>query len=304
MRAKEIHELNSLSADELCRRAGDRLLVLDTIDDLHAHFARSIATRVAANNQAKRPTRLILPYGPAAQYPILRDIVNRERISLNDATLFFMDEYAGPSGRAVASNHPLSFRGAIAWLWSELAPALRPKPENVHFPDQDNSASIARDIASSGVEVCYGGVGIHGHVAFNEPAADVSNSSVRLVELNDFTVTINSIRSQIGGDLENFPRKAWTLGMTECLAAERIELYCRNDIPGVDWANTVLRLAVLGEPGDDYPVTWIREHANYQVVTDRRTAEPPENLLELSRCFRSTLRERGVCHLHSSETAT
>jgi len=283
MRAIEINQLNALSVDEVRRRAGDRLLVLDTIDDLHTHFAQSIAARLGTNNRAGRPTRLIIPYGPVAQYPILRDILNRERISLKDSTLYFMDEYADASGSVVAPQHPLSFRGAIAWLWDALEPELRPKAENVRFPDQNNWGAIARELSSNPVEACYGGIGVHGHVAFNEPEAGVEKSSVRLVDLNDFSVTINSIRSRIGGDLENFPHKAWTLGMRECLGAERIELYCRNDIPGIDWANTVLRLAVLGEPGDDYPVTWIRKHANYQVVTDRATAQCPVNLLPIEK---------------------
>ena len=42
---------------------------------------------------------------------------------------------------------------------------------------------------------------------------------------------------------------------------------------------SVLRLAVLGEPGDDYPVTWIRGHADWQVATDRNTAGRPQHIL-------------------------
>jgi hypothetical protein len=62
------------------------------------------------------------------------------------------------------------------------------------------------------------------------------------------------------------------------LGAKRIRLYCRNGI-SLDWANTVLRLAVLGEPGDDYPVTYIREHSDYVVITDRDTARSPQFVL-------------------------
>lgn len=101
----------------------------------------------------------------------------------------------------------------------------------------------------------------------------------RLVRFSEKTVIMNAIRSRVGGDLENFPRWAWTLGMKQCLSARRIQLYCRNDIDGLDWANTVLRLAVLGHPGDDYPVTWIREHGDWQIVTDRKTADPPPHAL-------------------------
>ncbi len=279
IRVREIRDLNALGSEVLIERAGDRLLVLDMIDDLHAHFAHSVASRVAANNAAGHPTRMILPYGPTGQYPILRDLLNRKRISLKTSMLFFMDEYADSSGRPLRRDHPLSFRQGIAWLWEALHPDLRPRADNVIFPGPDNALAIERRVADEGIEVCYGGIGIHGHIAFNEPTKNVAESGVRLVELNDFTVTMNAIRSQVGGDLENFPQKAWTLGLRQCFAAKRVELYCRNDVFGLDWANTVLRLAVLGEPGYDYPVTLMRTHANYQVITDRRTADKPRRQL-------------------------
>jgi glucosamine-6-phosphate deaminase len=279
-RADEIRELNPLSVEELVVRAGGRLVVLDDLDALHAHFAASIADTIRRNNAADRDTVLILPYGPTGQYPILRDTINRERISLSRTTIFFMDEYADAAGRALPASHPLSFRGAIAWLWDALEPALRPSEARVLFPDETNIDRLGGMIREAGgVEVCYGGIGIHGHIAFNEPEPGVRDSGCRCVRLNDFTVTINSIRSHVGGDLENFPRHALTLGMRQCLGARRVRLYCRNDVPGLDWANTILRLAVLGQPGDDYPVTWIREHGDWQVIADRNTASPPAHVL-------------------------
>ena len=274
-RAAEIRSLNRLPLDELLAKAGDRLLVLDDIDTLHRHCARSIADAIAGKPDAT----LILPYGPVAQYPYLRDLINNETISLAQTTLLFMDEYASPDGDIVSHQHPLSFQGGIAWLWEELREELRPQPENILFPSRATAETIAQRISERGVDVCYGGIGIHGHIAFNEPEPGVRDSDIRLVALNDFTVTINAIRAGIGGDLENFPRHAWTLGMNQCLGARRIELYCRNDIAGLDWANTVLRLAALGNPGDDYPVTWISGHPNALVVTDRKTANSPTFVL-------------------------
>jgi hypothetical protein len=97
------------------------------------------------------------------------------------------------------------------------------------------------------------------------------------VRLNDFTVTINCIRSGVGGNLECFPREAYTVGMAQILSARRVRLYCRNGI-GLDWANTVLRLALFGTPGDDYPVTHIRDR-DYVITTDRETLATPHNLI-------------------------
>ena len=279
-RAEEIRELNRLAPEELVERADGRLIVMESLDDLHAHFAESIAAVIRRNNDAGAPTVMIVPYGPTGQYPLLRDMINTDRISLADTTLFFMDEYADASGRVVPETHPTSFRGDLRWFWDAIDAELRPDPANVIFPDETNIDRLDDMIrAAGGLEVCYGGIGIHGHLAFNEPEPGVRDSGPRRVELNDFTITMNAIRSHVGGDLENFPRHALTLGMAQCLSARQIQLYCRNDVPGLDWANTVLRLAVLGMPGDDYPVTWIREHPDWQVITDRNTANRPEHLL-------------------------
>lgn len=273
-RAEEILRLNALGADQLRDRAGPRLRIVEDVDELHRHFARSIATTIRHGKSAGKPTAMILPWGPVGQYPILGQLIEEQSLSLLNCTLFFMDEYADRSGNAVGPGHPLSFRGAAErWLGS-LDPALRPRPENVVFPDESSAELIDGRIRSlGGVDICFGGVGVHGHLAFNEPHPGVSEAGVRRVALNEFTRTINSIRAGVGGDLENFPRAAWTLGMPQCLAARRIEIYCRSDC-GLDWAKTILRLAVLGAPGDDYPVTWIRNHPDYLVVTDRKTAEP------------------------------
>ena len=273
-RAREILRLNALDSGDLAARAGEHLRIVKNVQELHTYFARSIAAAIRKNETAGRSTAMILPWGPVGQYPILGRLLEEHSLSLRNCTLFFMDEYADRRGKAVSPRHPLSFRGAAERWLDSLGAALRPRPENVVFPNESNAETLDRRIGDlGGIDLCFGGIGIHGHVAFNEPEPGVSQAGVRQVALNEFTRTINSIRSGVGGDLENFPRAAWTLGMRQCLAARRVELYCRSDC-GLDWAKTILRLAVLGTPGDDYPVTWIRNHPDYLVVTDRQTAEP------------------------------
>jgi glucosamine-6-phosphate deaminase len=277
-RAEEIRRLNRLSMSELTRRAGGRLTIVDNLEALHTHFARSIAD-ILRDDVDGIERGLILPFGPVGQYPILSGMINRERISLRGWRFFFMDEYADASGKAVQPPHVLSFRGGMQSFWKAIEPDLRPLPADVIFPNENNISRIPAMIEEcGGIHTCFGGVGIHGHVAFNEPESGVRTSACRLVRLNEYTITMNAIRASVGGDLENFPHQAYTLGMRECLAARHIRLYCRCDA-ALDWARTVLRLAVLGQPDDDYPVTWVREHPDWYVVTDRPTAEPPRYLL-------------------------
>jgi len=279
-RQEEIRKLLKMSRRQMLDRAGKHLMILQDLDALHQHFAESIAGEIKANNARKQVTRLILPVGPTGQYPILADIVNREKISLKNCWFFMMDEHCDDNGIALPPDHPLSFRHAFHAVFARhVRRHLMLPAKQLVFPNHLNVQTLKRKIESvGGIDTCYGGIGIHGHVAYNEPEPNVRDSDPRLVYLNDFTRTINAIRAEIGGNLEGHPRKGITLGMRQILGARRIRLYCRNGI-ALDWANTVLRLAMFGQPGDDYPVTCIRDHQDYVIVTDQQTACKPRIVL-------------------------
>ncbi len=281
-RGKEIHELLSLEMAELTERAKEHLVVLENLDELHQHFARSLADEIKQNNQQNKPTVLILPFGPVAQYPIFIEIIHKERISLENCIFFFMDEYTDINGIEVSEDHPESFRAGFKRLFADVDSSLMIPDDQLIFPTSKNIYHLKSMIdQAGGIQTCYGGIGIHGHLAFNEPEDGVRWTDPRLVYLNDFTVTMNAIRGNVGGDVINFPQKALTLGIKQIMNADKIRLYCRNDVEEIDWANTVLRLAVLGTPGDDYPVTYIRDHIDYQVITDKNTAAKPKHVLDV-----------------------
>jgi glucosamine-6-phosphate deaminase len=189
-----------------------------------------------------------------------------------------MDEYADDDEKALSEEHPLSFKGIANVLFlNNIEEHLLPDPSRIHFPSEQNIENLAALIKTGGISTCYGGIGIHGHIAFNEPSSGIVHSNPHLVNLNDFTITINAIRANVGGNLEGFPKFAYTIGMRQIFTARKIRLYCRNGTD-YDWANTILRLALFGKPGDDYPVTHIRDR-DYVIITDKNTLQTPEIIL-------------------------
>lgn len=248
---------------------------------LFEHFARAIADEIQANNAANRPTRLILPVGPVGQFPLLVEISNRERISWRNTFSFNMDDYCDWQGRQIPAEHPLSFRGFMRrYLFDRLDPQLRIPEDQIHFPDPLHLDSASQAIAAlGGIDTCYGGIGYHGHVAFNEPpisrwhtvsCEEFKTSLTRTVRLAPDTVVMNSIRNT-GGNPANFPPMGITLGMGDILAARRIRMY----LPGGAWQRHILRVALLGEQTVEYPVTLLQDHPDYIVFTDMETAQPP-----------------------------
>lgn len=279
-RSEEVRNLIRLTTEEVIQKAGAHLIVCENIENLYLHFAEDICNEIKLNNISKTPTRLILPVGPVEQYPILVDLIEHEKISLKNCWFFFMDEYCDEDGFALTTNHPLSLkRIAKALFLLPLKGKFELKKSQIFFPDETNINTFNKLIDNvGGIDVCYGGIGIHGHVAFNEPMRNIAKTDPRKVVLNDFTITINSIRAKVGGNLENFPKEAFTIGMKQILSARKVRLYCRNGI-FLDWANTVLRIALFGNPGDDYPVTYIRKHPDYKIITDKDTLATPINQL-------------------------
>ncbi len=271
----------TLSSDELLAATKVRLEITPDLPSLFHHFARAVADEIRSNNQANHVTRLILPVGPVDQYPMLARLCNEERISWRNVYTFNMDEYCDWQGRAVSLDHPLSFRRTMGdLLFDRLDPELRIPASHIHFPDPLNLDRLSQSIADvGGIDTCYGGIGFHGHVAFNEPPIsrwfkltpdEFRNSLTRIVSLAPETVVMNSSRAT-GGDTSAMPPMAVTIGMRDILNARRIRLYCQGGI----WQRAILRIALMGEEDVDYPVTLLQNHPDYMIVTDSNTAAAP-----------------------------
>lgn len=254
--------------------------LLPDIPAVFNQFARSIADEIHSNNAIGKATNLILPVGPIGQYPLLVEICNRERISWKNVYTFNMDEYTDWQGRPLPAGHSLSFETYMrTQVFNQLDEDLRIPEDHVHFPHPLHLDEISKQIQKvGGIDTCYGGIGYHGHIAFNEPPnslyskvsmEDFKQSHTRVVHLNPDTLVMNSIWNT-GGNPYGLPSMAVTLGFRDILASRRIRLYCT----GGSWQRTVLRVALLSEPDLDYPVTLLQDHPDYSIITDLETAQP------------------------------
>lgn len=273
-------DLNSLPLNELTRLARIPFRLLPDIPHLLADFAESIADEIRGANRESRPARLILPVGPVRHYPILAEMTNRERISWRNVWVFQMDEFLDWQGRPIPTSHPLSFTGFLQReLFARIDPDLR-MPDSQHIvphPFHIDEFSEVLDKVG-GPDCCFGGIGYHGHVAFNEPPLsrwhqvsleDLRQSLTRVVTLGDDSIVVQSIGSA-GGNSHAIPPMAVTCGMRDILSSRRVRLYCA----GGERHRAVFRMAVAGPVSVSYPVTLIQGHPGAEVCTDVATAQP------------------------------
>ncbi len=282
MSGAALEALMELPVEELRRRARAPFRLVADIPALLEDFARSIAEEIAAHNRRGEPARLILPVGPVAQYRRLVEICNRERISWANVYSFNMDEFLDWQGRPVPVTHPLSFEGFMRReVFARLDEELRIPENQCFFPHPFRVDEISEQIeAIGGIDCCYGGIGYHGHVAFNEPpisrwrsitVEELRNSRTRVVMLGDDSVVVQSIHCS-GGNPAAIPPMAVTLGMREILGSRKIRLYCAAG----ERHRAVFRITVAGEVTADYPSTLVQGHPDVEIITDEATAQPIE----------------------------
>lgn len=275
-----IAQLTSLSLPELRDKARVPFRTVADRSLLMQDFARSIADEIKTRNEARQPTRLILPVGPIAQYALLVDICNQENISWKNVYTFNMDEFLDWQARPLPEGHPLSFEHYMRrQVFGRLHPDLRIPEEQTFFPDVFHLDEISKRIeALGGIDCCYGGIGYHGHVAFNEPPLSrwyrisvdqLRQSLTRVVALGDDSIVVQSIHCS-GGNSSAIPPMAVTLGMKDILGSRKIRLYCAAG----ERHRTIFRITVAGEVCVEYPSTLIQGHPDVEVVTDAPTAEP------------------------------
>jgi glucosamine-6-phosphate deaminase len=269
----------SIPPDEIGRGSPVKFRVRGDMDDIAQHMARAILDVITDADGAGRPATLILPVGPVDQFPVLADMINQQRRDLRDVMIINMDEYLTDEDQWIDVDHPLSFRGYMNRIfYDRVDPELVPRPENRLFPDPRGPGALQRVInRRGGVDASFGGIGINGHIAFNEPPEPGKSLSVeefaalptRVLELSRETRTINSVT--VGGEITIIPRRAVTVGMKELLASRRLRFYCNRP-----WQRAVVRRVLHGPVTPLCPASLLRRHPDAELTVAEYVAELPD----------------------------
>ncbi|MDF1568740.1 MAG: hypothetical protein RQ801_03060 [Spirochaetaceae bacterium] len=246
--------------------------IVENDTELYWRMALDLFREVVRGNREGRRTSIIVPVGPVWQYRRFIVLVEELGLDLSQLHLFFMDEYLADDGSLIDTAHPLSFRGFVEEELADLlsAPTLGFTRNQIHFPDPADPGAYDEAIADmGGADVCYAGVGINGHLAFNEAPCGPDAPS-RVLELTPETITTNS-HTALGGAYERIPKKAVTVGMKSILSSRRLSLWMNRP-----WQQTVARKLLFGPVGPEFPASFARKHENASLTMTSNVAEVPK----------------------------
>lgn len=274
--SKENLELNSPIPLELV--SDDTAVIYRFADDLMGEYQ-------AAKIAGRQKVVFIIPVGPVGQYDVWAERCNSKGIGLHDLVLINMDEYLTDDGHDfIPLTDPLSFRNHMqVHFFSKLAPELAPPPEQLIFPDPKDPGAVPREIARyGGCDVCFGGIGITGHVAFNDPPEPGETISLaafkalptRVVRLSRETRLINAITTS-RGNIDRIPEFAVTVGMKEILESRKVRIYMNRT-----WQSAIVRKILHGPVTPSVPASLLQGHPDVRFTIAAYVAEIPEPRLK------------------------
>ena len=269
----------SMAIDELVKKSKIKLNVCDHEVDIYWKVAMEVLEVIKANERKGKTTFMIVPFGPLGPYFKLSYLVNKYRISLKNCVFCNMDEYLTDDKQFIAKQDPLSFRGGMdRGFYSQVDEELNVLPENRYFPDPENPDIVLQLIEKYGVpDMVFGGVGINGHYAFNEPPEEdeiCSNEEflarqTRVLKVSRETRTINGFMNA-GGNFKAIPKFCVTVGMKEIFMAKRIIMCMPRD-----WNAGALRPILSGVVDCHVPCSLFQKHPDATLFATREALRAP-----------------------------
>ena len=234
-----------------------KIRIIEDANSFYTAFALDIVERIKSSLESGKRFVGIFPVGPMPQYEIAAEIINKLRIPMHHVHTFNMDEYADEDGNTAPKNWVGSFQRAM-WenFFLKVEPSLRPPESQIHFPTKDVIKDYGKMIEDvGGADVCYGGIGWCGHIAFweahlgEEFGDDIESykkAGPRCVELHPMTIMQNALHS-FSGDWSWIPPKANTIGPAQIIGSRDRSFWLDGYIGGgVSWQRFIARLVAHG----------------------------------------------------------
>lgn len=227
---------------------------LNGVDQVSLACVDSILHTVENNNKAQ----ICYATGKsvAVLYEQLKTEAERREIDFSDTKAFQLDEYY-----EILNEPSLYMHNIILKLFEELK--IKRTNQFVHqvTGDKEKDLNFYRSLISSPFDLTILGVGLNGHIAYNEPGS-MKNNDFQIVKLEQ-----QSIQNTLGYGFDEddvLPQNGITIGLSTIYDSEKIILIAL----GESKKEVMKRFINCKQFDSDFPVSVLCDHPNLEVYTD------------------------------------
>ncbi|MDY0277671.1 MAG: glucosamine-6-phosphate deaminase [Acholeplasma sp.] len=198
---------------------------------------------------------------PVAAYRYICDNYQKMNVSFKNIKTFNLDEYYN-----IKVDHPQSYR---YFMNDNLFNHIDIDKNNTFIPDDsyisDPSKYDLEIEKCGGIDLQLLGIGINGHIGFNEPS-EKPNLETHVEVLTDSTRNANK---RFFNNIDEVPTKAITMGINTILKSKKIVLLAL----GKEKHEIISRLISATESSSLFPASYLIHHNDLIIVTDKDAYE-------------------------------
>ena len=244
-----------------------RLIIEKDYEQLAEWAAEHVIKRINDFNPTPQKKFVLgLPTGssPIGMYKKLIQAYNEKSVSFKNVVTFNMDEYVG-----LPAEHQESYH---SFMHNNLFKHIDCPNENIHILN-GNAADLEAECANyekqieeaGGIDLFIGGVGVDGHIAFNEPGSSLS-SRTRQKTLTKETRIVNS--RFFGNDMNKVPAYALTVGVGTVMDAREVMVLVNGHAKA-----RALQAVVEGGVSQMFTISALQMHQHGIIVCDEAATD-------------------------------
>lgn len=208
----------------------------------------------------KGEARLVLSTG-SSQFETLQALL-KEKIDWSKVEIFHLDEYIG-----LPVTHPASFR---KYLYERFINHI--KPAAFHAVDVEGNiekkiSQLTGEIRKKPVDLGLIGIGVNGHIAFNDPPADFKTHDAYIVVNLDEVCRMQQVNEGWFGSLQEVPPQAVSMTPWQIMQCHTIISAVPHKVKSPAVKNTLINSLT-----EIVPATLLKQHSDFNLFIDKNSA--------------------------------
>jgi glucosamine-6-phosphate deaminase len=217
------------------------------------HFA---AVKLREIISERGEARLLLSTG-SSQFETLDSLLN-EKVEWERVEVFHLDEYIG-----IPETHLASFRRYLKERFLKNQKVLKFHGVETEGDINENISRLTNELKRKPVDLALIGIGVNGHIAFNDPPADFdSKESYKIVDLDE-QCRMQQVNEGWFNSIDEVPQKAVSMTPWQIMQSRTIVSCVPHRVKAKAVRNTLMNATT-----NMIPATILKQHPDFNLYID------------------------------------
>lgn len=204
--------------------------------------------------------RLVLSTGKS-QFETLQSLLN-EKVDWERVEVFHLDEYIG-----LPADHPAGFRKYLFDRFINKIKVKRFHPVDVEGSIDQTIRTLTEDISRKPVDLGLIGIGVNGHIGFNDPPADFDTRESFIIVHLDEVCRLQQLNEGWFSSIDDVPARAVTMTPWQIMQCGTIVSCVPHKVKAVAVKNTLINNIT-----EIVPATILKQHPDFHLFLDNNSS--------------------------------